>query len=62
MPEKIIHLGDNVFAQKMLDGILIKQSLSQTTSRPVLFLGPGEFKRLIMFSDVILSMFKKRPE
>ena len=61
-PRRTIHLGDNVFVQKMLDGFLIKQSLSPSTSRTVLSLGSLEFKRLLIFSDAILAMLKKRPE
>ena len=61
-PQRTIHLGDNVFAQKMLDGFLIKQSLSPDTSRIVVSLGASEFKRLLIFSDVILDMLRKRPE
>ena len=52
-PQRTIHLGDYVFAQKMLDGFLIKQSLSPDASRTVVTLGA---------SDVILDMLKKRPE
>ena len=61
-PQRTIHLGDNVFAQKMLDGFLIKQSLSPDASRTVVSLGASEFKRLLIYSDVILDMLKKRPE